>query len=492
VFRTARLVLLIAAAIAGVLPAQSLGRRVERVIDAKPLDRHFWGLAIADSTGKLLYGRNADRLFVPASSTKLIVSATAAALLPADFTVRTSVYGTGPIADGTLRGHLVLYGRGDPTMGERCFATDTARAGACARDAFEPLRALARQLHDQGIRLIQGDVVGDGSYFEPELLHPGWEHSDLAWWYAAPVSGLGLSDNSLEVRVAPEQNGGPARVTIAPWLDDLTLENRTRSGRVGDSSGFEVYREPGTNRFIAMGSVFLPQRQFVAVSDPNRYTAAAFRQVLAEAGIAVAGATRSTTDSLLFQAARATTPLAEVTSRPLSDWLFPILDSSQNWYAEMLLKQLGRQFGQAGSWREGLRVERRFLIDSVGVDSTQFSLSDGSGLSTNNLVTPLTFVRLLAWMRRHPRFAAWTAGFPVSGRSGTLRNRLVGSPMEGRVTAKTGTISSVNTLSGYLVHPNGKTLIFSMQANNHAVGSRTMVAAIDSVLVAIGAGRRLP
>jgi D-alanyl-D-alanine carboxypeptidase/D-alanyl-D-alanine-endopeptidase (penicillin-binding protein 4) len=174
-----------------------------------------------------------------------------------------------------------------------------------------------------------------------------------------------------------------------------------------------------------------------------------------------------------------------VASRPLRDWLFPILNTSQNWYAEMLLKQLGRQFGQAGSWQEGLAVERRFLIDSVGVDSTQFALSDGSGLSTINLVSPQTFVKLLAFIRKHPRYQAWAAGLPRAGEPGSLRNRFAGTPVEGRVAAKTGSISRVNTLSGYLTRPDGKTLVFSIQANHHTLGGRAMIAAIDSAVVAM-------
>ncbi|MEK6597699.1 MAG: D-alanyl-D-alanine carboxypeptidase/D-alanyl-D-alanine-endopeptidase, partial [Gemmatimonadota bacterium] len=202
--------------------------------------------------------------------------------------------------------------------------------------------------------------------------------------------------------------------------------------------------------------------------------------------IAVQGATRSTTDSLLYQAARSSTPLAAVASRPVFDWLVPILSTSQNWFAEMLLKQLGRQLGAAGSWDEGLRVTRRFLIDSVGVDSTQFSLRDGSGLSTVDLVTPAAFVRLLTWIRRHQAYPVFAAGLPVAGETGTLRSRFVGTRLEGRVIAKTGTLTSGNTLSGYLERPKGGMLVFSIQANHHAIGGRAMVAAIDSALAIIG------
>jgi D-alanyl-D-alanine carboxypeptidase/D-alanyl-D-alanine-endopeptidase (penicillin-binding protein 4) len=467
------------------LPAQSLRKRLDRVLDTRPLNRHLWGVAVADSSGRLLYSRNADRLFIPASNTKLVVTAVAASRLPADFTVRTSVYATGPVTDGVVMGHLVLYGRGDPSMDARCFAVDTTLAGACARDAMAPLRQLARSLWANGVRTVTGGLIGDGSYFDSELRHPTWEHADLTWWYAAPVSGLGFTGSSVELNAVAAGLGGPAAVTVTPWLGELSVDNRTRTVPEGMARTLDVVRAPGTDQLTVLGDVPVAERpatESVAVTDPNRYTALVFRQALAEEGIAVLGGTAGTTDSLLYQQARRGPAMAEVESRPLRDWLFPILNTSQNWYAEMLLKQLGRQFGQAGSWHEGLEVERRFLIDSVGIDSTQFSLSDGSGLSRINLVTPAAFVRLLAFMRRQPSYPAWSAGLPVSGAPGSLRARFVGGDLEGRVMAKTGSISTVNTLSGYLTRPDGRVLIFSIQANHHTLDSRSMIAAIDSIV----------
>jgi D-alanyl-D-alanine carboxypeptidase/D-alanyl-D-alanine-endopeptidase (penicillin-binding protein 4) len=155
----------------------------------------------------------------------------------------------------------------------------------------------------------------------------------------------------------------------------------------------------------------------------------------------------------------------------------------------MLLKQLGGQFGKAGSWPEGLEVERRFLIDSVRVDSSQFSLSDGSGLSSSNLMSPLAFAQLLRFMRRHPRYATFAAGLPQAGLVGSLRDRFLRTPLAGRVRAKTGSISRVHSLSGYL-ELGGRTLTFSVEANHHAQPSRMMLAMIDSVVVEMGKGER--
>ncbi|HEV7366166.1 MAG TPA: D-alanyl-D-alanine carboxypeptidase/D-alanyl-D-alanine-endopeptidase [Gemmatimonadales bacterium] len=466
---------------------KDLKRRLDSRLDASPLNRQFWGVAVIDENGRLLYGRNESRLFVPASNTKLVVSTVASALLPPDWKVKTSLYG-GPVVGGVLQGDLILYGRGDPTMNRRCYATDTTLAGVCETDPFAPLRQLVDSLRARGVRTVAGDVVGDGSYFEPTLVHPNWEAFDLNWWYAAPVSGLGWHDNSVDFDWQPGAAvGTPGQITMTPDLGDIAFENRTVTVPAGGVSdiGDRFFRQPGTLQIWAEGTVALdhpPRTDSFALPDPNLYTARALRQALADAGVAVTGTTRSTTDSLLYARQRAGAPLAEVTSRPLRDWVFPILNTSQNWIAEMLLKQLGKRFGKAGSWTEGLEVERRFLIDSVRVDSTQFSLSDGSGLSSSNLVSPLAFTQLLRYIRRHPRYATFASGLPQSGLTGSLRNRFVGTPLAGRVKAKTGSISRVHSLSGY-IELGGRTLTFSIVANHHAQSSRMMLATIDSLVL---------
>jgi D-alanyl-D-alanine carboxypeptidase/D-alanyl-D-alanine-endopeptidase (penicillin-binding protein 4) len=339
---------------------------------------------------------------------------------------------------------------------------------------------------------VAGDVVGDGSYFEPTLVHPNWEQFDLNWWYAAPVSGLGFNDNSVDFTWQPgPAPGAPAVITMSPDLGDVAFENRTVTVPAGGESdiGDRFFRHPGTLQIWAEGTAALDQprrTESFALPDPNLYAARALRQALADAGIAVAGTTRSTTDSTLYAQLRVTPPLAEVTSRPLRDWIFPILNTSHNWFSEMLLKQLGKQFGRGGSWPHGLEVERRFLIDSVRVDSTQISLSDGSGLSSTNLVTPMAFTQILRFIRRHPRYTTFAAGLPQAGGTGSLKTRFIGTQLAGRVRAKTGSISRVNSLSGYIELERGTALTFSVQANHHAQPTRPMLAAIDSLVVEMG------
>jgi D-alanyl-D-alanine carboxypeptidase/D-alanyl-D-alanine-endopeptidase (penicillin-binding protein 4) len=469
------------------LGAQSLGKRLDRLLDAPPFDRHHWGVVVLDTTGRVLYRRNADRLFVPASNTKLIVSALSAVVLPPDSGVTTSVYASGPVNGDRVRGDLVLYGRGDPTMSRRCFDADTLKAGACETDPMRRLRELAGQLRARGIRVIEGDVVGDGSFFESATLGGSWEQDDLVWWYAAPVTGLAFNDNSVDLRWAPgPESGSPGQLTISPELGITLVENRT----VTDSTapGIDAGRL-GPFGFWVSGSIpraQSPRTSYLAVADPNRYAASAFRRALHEAGIAVLGSTGSTVDSMRYAAARATEPLAGTASRPFREWLVPILGPSQNLFAEMLLKQVARRVSGDGSWRAGLELGRRFLIDSVALDSTQFSFRDGSGLSKGNVASPLTFARLLLWMRRRPEFPVFEQALPVAGRSGTIRSRMVGTAVEGKVRAKTGTVSRANALSGYVTLPRGQVRIFSIQTNNHDLPSTAMVARIDSLVVEIG------
>ena len=473
-------------------PASALARRLDRRLDSAPLDHFLWGIAVIDDRGHLLYGRNAERLFVPASTAKIVVSAAAVALLPASGTVRTSVYATGPVVGGVLQGDLVLYGQGDPTMSRRCYGTDTTAALACEPDASAKLHQLAAALKTRGISTVAGDLVGDGSWFEPTLTHPDWESYDLNWWYAAPVSGLGFNDNSVDITwSAGPAPGAPAQVSFSPTLGDVTLDNHSVTVAGDSGATIDFFRDPGTLRIRAEGRVprsGSSRTEHFALPDPNLYAAWAFGAALGEAGIAVQGRTRSTTDSTVYLAARAGPPLAEVESRPFRDWIFPILNSSQNWFAETLLKQLGRQLGRAGSWAEGLAVERRFLIDSVRLDSTQFALVDGSGVAVSNAVSPGALVRLLEFVRRRPHMEPFLAALPRSGERGSLRSRFLGTPVAGRVLAKPGSIRRVNGLAGYLDLANGRRVTFAVLVNSHTLVNTAMVAVIDSVVVDIARG----
>src|SRR5437867_6337955 len=467
----------------------SLEQRLAQLIDAPPFNRATWGIYVVGDRGRVLYQRNADRFSVPASNAKLVVTAAATVLLPADYRVTTSLLVSGRVDDGVLQGDLILYGRGDPTWSERCYAVDSLAPGACD-SAFTAIDAIADSVRAHGLRRITGALVGDGSAFEPTLVHYGWNAWDLNWWYAAPVSGLGFHDNSVDFHIAPGAAvDQPPMITWSPELGLITFENRARTVAADSATtiGDNFFRKPGTLDIWAEGTVSLSRSPWIesfALPDPNLYAARALEISLRKKGVSVGGGAASTTDSMAFRALRCCgSPLVEYSGRPLPNIVFPILNSSQNWFAEMLLKGLGRQVGDTGSWEKGLDIEKRFLIDSVKIDSTAFSLEDGSGLAAGNLVTPHAFVQLLAYMYRHPKRAPFIAGLPRAQQRGSLLKRFASTPLEGRVLAKTGSINRVNTLSGYIERADGRVITFSIQANAHDVPTRQMLAQIDSVVV---------
>jgi len=452
----------------------SLTRRLNALLDEPPFDRAIWGVAIADPSGRIVYARNADRLFIPASVAKILVASAAAALLPPDYRYRTSVYAAGLVDGGVVRGDLALYGRGDPTLSGRFYDSVSV--------AFDEM---ADALRARGIVRVTGDVVGDASYFDSVLVHPTWAGYALNWWYAAPVTALGFNENSVDFTITPTMPGSPPAISFAPDLGVVRFTNHARTVPADSVRTIDFYRAPGTNTIWAAGDVpadVRPWTEHVAVWDAPAWAAAALRRSLEQHGIVVDGRALTTFDSAVYAAARRGAPLAEHQSVPLPDVLRPILESSQNWFADLLLKTLGREFRGVGSFAAGIEVERRFLIDSLAVDSTAFEVVDGSGLSAGNLATPRAFVQILRAMRRRPGAEAFVQALPVGGHSGTLQYRFRNPPLEGRVRAKTGSIDRVNTLAGYLELDGGRTWTFAIQLNHHTATNRDALRRIAAVV----------
>jgi serine-type D-Ala-D-Ala carboxypeptidase/endopeptidase (penicillin-binding protein 4) len=429
-------------------------------------------------TRRVLYARDAEKLFVPASNLKLVVTGTAARTLGAAYRWRTSVYGTGAVSDGTLRGDLVLFGRGDPTLSGRYGASRTAG-----------LEALADSLRAHGIRRVTGDVVGDQSWWDDDLIRGEWQSYDLLWWYGAPVGALGFNDNSVDFRIEPGPAvGQPARITWQPQSAYVRLENRTRTVARDQPQTLDLRRGSTPGSIVAYGETPLGaglRTEAFAVDDPARYTATVFREVLIARGIAVDGGVRVNSDPSRAPSASAVA-LAERLSPPLPEVVAPILLRSQNWIAEMLLKTVARERRGRGSWDAGLAVEREFLERDVGVDSTAFRLRDASGLAGENLITPHAFVQILDYVWRTPGEALVKAGMPVAGSPGSLQARF--PDLTGRVRAKTGYISNVDSLSGYVTLADGREVVFSIVVNGTGLSSSRVRTAIDDVVRAIAAG----
>ncbi len=457
-------------------PAAVLARDLEAELSAPRARAAIWGVRVEslDRAGEVLFAHGADQLMVPASNMKILTLAAAADRLGWNHTFATTVRATSGIGpDGTLRGDLVVRGSGDPTIGDR-------------PESASRLPDWADALWQRGLRRVDGRIIGDDGAFEDEALGEGWAWDDVPYGYSAPESPLIYNENTAAVAVTP----GPAPGTFAAGrlLDEasgLRLEVRVLTGPADGQKNLSLARLPGSAVLRVTGTVpagVPPVIREVAVDDPAAYFASALRQALIARGIAVTGGAGDIdlmpagplpldAPALLINESP---PLAEIGRR--------LMKVSQNLYAETFLREAAVVPEGPRSAALGIRAVRETLT-SWGVDPTSFSQSDGSGLSRYNLVSPTAFVRVLAHMYGDPRLRdPWIAALPVAGVDGTLEHRMSDGPAAGRVHAKTGSLSGVRSLSGYVQTVGGEWLAFSIIANNFAVPSSDIDAVTDALV----------
>ncbi|HSM36166.1 MAG TPA: D-alanyl-D-alanine carboxypeptidase/D-alanyl-D-alanine-endopeptidase [Longimicrobiales bacterium] len=459
---------------AQVAAAEPLAGQVLDVIASGEWHRAHWGIDVRNAaTGEEVFSYNADRLFVPASNLKLVVAATAAHHLGGDYRYATSFFATGPITDGVLEGDLVVVGTGDPNFSGRF---DRPMAG--------DLEAFADSLRTRGVRRIAGGVVTDVSAWPDEPLHPDWQNYDMLWWYAAPTGPLGFNDNAIDFTIRPGAPGTPARVTWKPETEAFVFENRSRTVRAGKASDWDLARIPGTDTIYVYGDVAADARaqtEHFAVRDPGAFFATVLLETLLAKGIEVGTGKVRVDRHPVAEGLPERTPLFTYWSRPLTDVIGPILLRSQNWFAEQLLKTLGLEIRSEASWEAGLDVERSFLRDEVGLDTLSFQLRDASGLSAGNLMSPGAMTRLLVHLRGTEAGAVVWDALPVAASAdGSLRARFPDLP--GRVRAKTGHITNVDSLSGYVEADSGRLLAFSVIVNGTPLSSARTREVIDRVV----------
>jgi D-alanyl-D-alanine carboxypeptidase/D-alanyl-D-alanine-endopeptidase (penicillin-binding protein 4) len=464
---------------------------VEAILDAPPMDQvHFGVLAEEAVSGRILYERNAHRHFVPASNEKLLVTATALSILGLGYRYETALYATSPVVDGTLEGSLVLAGTGDPTLGEPFRSSGE-----------EALGALADSLRAAGVHRVRGRLVVDASAWDSTTVGPTWELEDLPYGYAATGGAFAVDRGELHVIV----HGGTAQdeeptLSWSPLGSPDFVEAALTTAPADSATRVRSIYLPESHRLVLTGRVRAGATDTLrfALRDPVRQAAAALARALAGRGIEVQGdwgivwegGTELGGGCLSGQIRNCPSAvrLAGLTSPPLVDIVQAILEPSQNWMTEQLVRTLGAERGDGGSWESGLDVVKGFLVERVGVDSLDIAPRDGSGLSSANLVTPRAIVRILRYMAASPDGDAFRHALAEPGEEdSTLERRLQG--FEGRLYAKTGTISNVNSLSGYLVGNDGSQILFSILSNGSGLPSSRVRAAIDEVVKAL-AGQR--
>jgi len=471
------------------LHAGSLAESIRRLLAESPAAQTaFWGIEVVDlKTGRTLYRQNATRFFVPASNTKLFTTSMALTRLGPDFTFQTRVLADAPPdASGRIAGDLRLVGGGDPNLSPRAIPYHT---GAVTGNPLTAIEDLAGQVVSRGVKRIDGNIVGDDTWYVWEPYGPGWSIDDPQYDYGAPVSALTVNDNTLAVTVRPgERVGDPAAIELNPALEYYTIGNRVQTLAAGGERRIHSQRAGGTYQLELWGTIPLGghgEELDLGIEDPAQYAALALRQALEERGVAVAGEA-VVRHTLPGEAAAPDTgqELARRVSAPLLEDLRITDKVSQNLHAELALRAVGRAMRQEGSREAGLEELKTFLAEA-GVAADGYSIHDGSGLTRLNLVTPQTVVELLRHMYAGPQRENWISLLPVAGQDGTLSARFGGNAAAGRIHAKTGSLSHVNALSGYAQRAGGDWVAFSILVNNSNAPADEIRGVMDGICALI-------
>ena len=456
-------------------PVGQLRAELDTLFGAAAFDRMLWGVEVQSlATGELLYALNPTKLVMPASNMKVVTLAAAAERLGWGYTFETRLLAAGQVERGVLQGDLVIVGTGDPTI--------NGRSGN-ATVVFEDWAA---RLRDAGITAIQGRVVADDRSFDAETLGAGWSWDYLVYGYAAPVTALQFNENVAEVLVRPGLAlGSPASVSVRQEGTGLSVVNHVTTSPAGERPAIELRRMAGSDRVEASGTIPLGSQETartIAVDDPARFFAQAFRAVLVNRGIRVRDEGVAIRSLDTVPDLSSATVLLTRQSPPLSEIAKVLMKVSQNLYAETLIKTLGLQSGE-GSTEAGDKVVRE-VLDSWGVEPGSYLLVDGSGLSRYNYLTADTLVRILRHIYLDPRHRGpFIEALPVGGVSGTeggtLARRFAGTRAAGNVHAKTGSIANVRALSGFVQTVDGEPLVFSIIANNFTQPQAAIDATTD-------------
>lgn len=423
---------------------------IERIIHNADPDVHIGIEVVSLKNGQRLYQKDPHHLFVPASCLKMITGAAALHQLGVDFRFETKLLTNGKVEQKVLKGDLYLQGSGDPEF------------------AVRDLEELVFQLKLQDITQIEGNFYVDNTLFDGICQGPGWMWDDKGYDWSAPNDALILNRSCIDLWIKPSGKvGEPPIVYQYPKSDFILIENRAETAK--EEHDLSVQRRWMTNENIIDISGKIPlnreaEHYAVSIEDPHLYTAHVFLSILIKAGCAFKGkieAKATPKDAVL---------LAKHLSRPLCLIVEEMMKTSNNLIANCLFKKMGQQrFGAPGTWKKGSQAVREFFAQTVGVNIDKIVMMDGCGLSRYNLISAHHFVEFLSWMHRQFSCCSeFMASLPISGTDGTLIHRMGHSDLKGKVRAKTGVMTGISSLSGYLTTKDGELIAFSILQNGFA------------------------
>ena len=454
---------------------EQLRRDLRAIFSGRSVDHGLWSVAVHSlKRGETLYSSNSFRLQVPASNQKLLTTAVAAERLGWDYRYTTQVFATGPISGGLLEGDLVIVSNGDPTINPR---------HQLRWQAFDDW---AKQLAAKGVRVVNGHLIGDDNAFAEPGWGLGWSWADFALGYGAPVGALQYNENQVELLIGPGlEPGSRAVISVSPPGSGLTLNHQVVTAPAGGENRISLERVPGTSVLTVRGQVAAgatPIRETAAVPNPTVFYLNALREALSRHGIAVGGRALDIDELTTVPDRSKATLLLEDRSASLLEIVDVTNKWSRNLYAETLLRSLSPA-GEPATAEGGLTVLTETLR-TWGITTDYFLARDGSGLSRYDYLTPDALIGVLTYLWLNPLLAEnFRSSLPVAGVSGSLAQRLKGTAGEAHVWAKTGSMSQVRSLSGYVVTAEGEPLVFAFMVNGFRVPTREIDAAMDQALL---------
>ena len=449
-------------------------KAVDDFVNAPNLSRANISLFVKEvETGKVVMEHRAEKVTVPASTTKLVTTATALELFGPNFAFETKLQYDGVIRGNLLEGNIYILGSGDPTLGSKYMGDSLF---------LEKWTDAVKQL---GISKINGAIIADASIFNSEGIAPKWSWEDMGNYYAAGAYGISIYDNTYKLYFKSGNEGTtPEIIRTEPEMLDLQFNLHLKASQNDKDSAY-IYGAPFSNERLVYGSIPANKNEFVIKGDipnPPLYLAQLFTKKLQEKGIQI---TQSPTVEFSNNTADRKEFFIEI-SPPLIDIITNINHKSNNHYAEHLFRYLSLYEYPQASTATSVKTIKTYWIGQ-GIDVSGLVMHDGCGLSPSNAISAKFFVDLLIHEKTHSTNADnLLASLPKAGESGTLKNFLKNTQLEGKVQAKSGSIFGVQCFAGYLTDKNGKQYAFAILVSNYSGIRKNIVVEIQKLLLSIG------